>query len=88
MNATLSGAPREVLRALVHGLDLREVAGKWTFVGHWQDPTRSSVSCAVILELFGFGFICRCDGSRATITKEGERMLSESAIKRIDEAFR
>jgi len=88
MSAPLSGAAREVLRALVHGLDLREVDGKWTFVGHWRDSTRLSVSCAVMWELFGFGFICQCDGSRATITEEGERVLSESTTKSIDEAFR
>jgi hypothetical protein len=37
MSAPLSGAAREVLRALVHGLELREVDGEW-MVGSARDP--------------------------------------------------
>ena len=83
MSAPLSGAAREVLRALVHGLDLREIDGAWSFVGHWQDPARSGVTSAVMCELFGFGFICRLDGSGAVITKDGEQALSRSTIDAI-----
>ena len=64
MSASLSNGAREVLRALVHGLVLREVNGKWTFVGHWQDPSRSDVPSCIMRELFGFGFICRLDKNR------------------------
>jgi hypothetical protein len=68
------------LRALVHGLDLREVDGKWTFVGYLQDPARSGVSSEVMRELFGSGFICRLDESRIGITEAGETALSRSTI--------
>jgi hypothetical protein len=83
--ATPSGVPlsdpaREVLRALVHGLELREIAGEWIFVGHWQDPARSGVSPVVIRELFGFQFICQLDGSQVVITKAGAQALSRLTI--------
>jgi hypothetical protein len=83
MSAPLSGAAREVLRALVHGLELCVVDGEWTFVGHWQDPAHSGVPSVVMQELFGFRFICRPDESRAAITKDGERALSRSTIDAI-----
>jgi hypothetical protein len=83
MSAPLSGAALEVLRALVHDLELREVDGEWIFVGHWQNPTRSHVPCGVMQELFGFQFICRSDGSRVAITKNGEQALSRSTVDAI-----
>jgi hypothetical protein len=83
MSAPLSGAAREVLRALVHGLELREVDGEWIFVGHWQDPAHSGVPSVVMRELFGLQCICRLDGSGAAITEAGEQALSRSTIDAI-----
>jgi hypothetical protein len=83
MSAPLGKEAREVLRALVHGLELREVNGEWIFVGHWQEPARSSVSSAVMQELFGFQFICRLDSSQVAITKDGEQALSRSTTDAI-----
>ena len=83
MSAPLSGLAREVLRALVHGLELREVDGEWSFVGHWQDPAHSCVPSGVMRELFGFQFICRLDGSGAGITEAGEQALFRSTIDAI-----
>jgi hypothetical protein len=42
----------------------------------------------VMLELFGFRFICRLDGSRAVITEDGEQALSRSTIDAIAAASR
>ena len=88
MSAPLTGAGREVLRALVHGLELREIDGEWIFVGHWQDPARSGVPSVVMCELLESGFICRRDGSGATITKAGEQALSRSTIDAIAATLR
>jgi hypothetical protein len=88
MNAPLTGAAREVLRGLVHGLELREANGEWTFVRHWQDPARSGVPSDVMRELFGFRFICRLDVSRVAITKDGEQALSRSTKEAIDAALK
>ena len=86
MSDPLSGPAREVLRALVHGLELRELDGEWAFVGHWQDPARSGVPAAVMRELLSSGLICRFEDSRAAITEKGERTLSQSTIAAIDAA--
>jgi lipopolysaccharide biosynthesis protein len=83
MSAPLGSAAREVLRALVHGLELHKTNGQWCFVGHWQDPARSGVSARVMHELFGCRFICQLSDSRVGITKYGEEALSQSTIAAI-----
>jgi hypothetical protein len=88
MSAPLCGSAREVLRALVHGLELHEVDGEWTFVGHWQAPAHLDVSSVVMRELFGLRFICRFGGSQAVITYEGGQARSHSILEAIAAASR
>lgn len=75
MIVPLSGEAREILRALLHGLELREIDGEWGFVGHWQDIGRSHVSSVTMSELIGSQLVSIRGGSQAIITKSGEEQL-------------
>jgi hypothetical protein len=88
MSAPLSGAAREVLRALAHGLDLREINGEWTFVGYFQDRAHSGVSSETMRELFGSGFICHLGCQKIAITREGEHVLFQSTTDDIAAALK
>lgn len=67
----------EVLRALVLGLDLRKTIGGWRFVGPWQDPEKSGVASAVMLELLENGLV-EHGGGCAKITACGHDALRHS----------
>src|ERR1700677_1986195 len=73
----LSDAEREILGALLEGLELRELDGVWQFVGPWQDPQTSGVGHDVMSKLFRFGFISYGIDGRAVITHDGEMRLSQ-----------
>ena len=79
----LTGAV-EVLKALTLGLELREIAGQWTFVGPWQDPERSKVSLDTMIALTNGGFVRLNDEHRATISRRG----SAAFEKQLNSAIR
>jgi hypothetical protein len=65
----------EVLRALLFGLELREIGDKWQFVGSWQLPHSSGVESGVVARLLHFGFISCGIDSRAVITNAGRERI-------------
>jgi hypothetical protein len=71
----LSGGAIEVLRALVLGLDLRETATGWLFVGPEQKPEHSWVRPDTMSELLGKGFIQRTENGFAKLTPRGSEEL-------------
>ena len=75
LDTSLSDIGREVLRALLYGLELRQVGGEWRFVGFGQDHRSSGLDSETVATLLRSGLIsCGKDG-RAAITEDGEATL-------------
>ena len=69
----------EVLRAIVLGLDLRETASGWHFVGPFQDPKHSGVDSATMQSLLDGGLVQRGPTGAGLLTTSGENTLGESS---------
>jgi hypothetical protein len=83
----LSNAEMETLRALLCGLELRDIDGEWRFVGQWQDSRFSRVNSEIVVRLLRFGLISFGDDFRVVITESGERTLSQYLNKVIRAAL-
>lgn len=82
MNApSLSLEAREILRALIFGLSLREVDGEWSF-----GPKSGSVSREATQKLLCDGLLESIKGS-AYITEKGRTALADDTKDIIDSSF-
>lgn len=77
MSAPLSTKELEVLRALTLGLELRETACGWSFVGPFQEPERSGVDSATMQSLLDGGLVQRGPTGAGLLTTSGENILRE-----------
>lgn len=79
----MDGRALEVLKALALGLELREVDGKWAFVGPYQTPQLSGVAPEVRVGLIKAGLV-RNDDDFGRLSNIGEIALNDA----LDSAIR
>ena len=73
----LTNAEMEILRALLCGLDLRDIDGGWRFVGQWQDRRFSRADRGIVAGLLCSGLISVGKDFRVELTPSGEQTLSQ-----------
>jgi hypothetical protein len=73
----LSNAEMEILRALLCGVELRDIGGEWRFVGQWQDRRFSRADRGIVARLLRSGLISVGEDFRVELTPIGEKTLSQ-----------